>query len=143
MTPKAQRLTLIAMILASGIVFLDSTVVNVALPAIDCDLIMGLSGLPLSVDGYISPLAAFLMVAGSWAERDGRKTSVRGGLGASGRCARVTAPWLSSPSIVSGWRRGRRPPKLNPRSGGVDVAEPAGVSSRARVTAGARATNSR
>lgn len=59
MNRRAARWTLITAILASGIVFLDSSVVNVALPAIDRDLEAGLSGLQWVVDGYISTLAAF------------------------------------------------------------------------------------
>ena len=41
----AKRGTLIAMILASGVVFLDGTVVSVALPAIGRELAVGLSSL--------------------------------------------------------------------------------------------------
>jgi MFS family permease len=55
------------MILASGIVFLDDTVVNVALPAIDRDLRAGLAGLQWIVDGYILTLAAFIILLGRWA----------------------------------------------------------------------------
>jgi EmrB/QacA subfamily drug resistance transporter len=80
MTQKAQRLTLIAMVMASGIVFLDSTVVNVALPAIDRDLKMGLSGLQWIVDGYILTLAAFLIVGGSLGDSYGRKKAMLAGL---------------------------------------------------------------
>ena len=41
---RQQRLTLIATILGSTVVFLDSTVVNVALPAIADGLDAGLAG---------------------------------------------------------------------------------------------------
>ena len=40
---RVQRLTLVATIMASSVVFLDSTVVNVALPAIARDLDTGLA----------------------------------------------------------------------------------------------------
>ncbi|MBN9389919.1 MAG: MFS transporter [Chloroflexi bacterium] len=79
-TKTAQRLTLVAMILASGIVFLDSTVVNVALPHIDRDLNMGLSGLQWIVDGYILTLAAFLIPGGSIGDQYGRKKAMMGGI---------------------------------------------------------------
>lgn len=62
MNRRAARWTLITAILASGIVFLDSSVVNVALPAIDRDLEAGLSGLQWVVDGYILTLVAFAWV---------------------------------------------------------------------------------
>ena len=83
-TKNAQRLTLIAMILASGIVFLDSTVVNVALPHIDRDLDMGLSGLQWIVDGYILTLAAFLILGGSIGDQYGRKKAMLAGIVAFG-----------------------------------------------------------
>lgn len=68
-----QRGTLIAMILASGVVFLDGTVVNVALPAIGRELAIGLSGLQWIVDGYALTLAALLIVGGSLGDHYGRK----------------------------------------------------------------------
>ena len=68
-----QRWTLIATILATGIVFLDSTVVNVALPAIDRQLDAGLSGLQWIVDGYVLTLAALLIPGGSLGDRYGRR----------------------------------------------------------------------
>jgi EmrB/QacA subfamily drug resistance transporter len=107
MTQKAQRLTLIAMILASGIVFLDSTVVNVALPAIDRDLTMGLSGLQWIVDGYILTLAAFLIVGGSLGDQYGRKRAMFGGLLAFGAasiaCGLAPGPiWLVVARLLQG-----------------------------------------
>jgi hypothetical protein len=41
---REKRITLVAAILGSGIVFLDSTVVNIALPALRDDLGGGLAG---------------------------------------------------------------------------------------------------
>ncbi len=60
------------MILASGIVFLDGSVVNVALPAIDRSLGAGLSGLQWIVNGYTLTLAAFLILGGSLGDHYGR-----------------------------------------------------------------------
>ena len=77
---KEQRWTLIATILATGIVFLDSTVVNVALPAIDRQLDAGLSGLQWIVDGYILTLAALLIPGGSLGDRYGRRRMMIVGL---------------------------------------------------------------
>jgi len=68
-----QRWTLVATILASGIVFLDSTVVNLALPSIDRQLNAGLSGLQWIVDGYLVTLAALLILGGSLGDRQGRR----------------------------------------------------------------------
>ncbi len=77
---STKRGTLVAMILASGIVFLDSTVVNVALPAIGRELHVGLSGLQWIVDGYALMLAALLIVGGSLGDHYGRKRLLTIGL---------------------------------------------------------------
>ena len=67
------RWTLVAMILCSGIVFLQSTVINVALPSLGRDLEAGLSGLQWIVDGYILTLSALLILGGSLGDRYGRR----------------------------------------------------------------------
>jgi EmrB/QacA subfamily drug resistance transporter len=77
---SARRWTLIATILATGIVFLDSSVVNVALPAIDRQLDAGLSGLQWIVDGYVLTLAALLILGGSLGDRYGRRRMMLVGL---------------------------------------------------------------
>jgi EmrB/QacA subfamily drug resistance transporter len=55
------------------IVGLDTTVVNVALPSIGHDLDAPISGLQWTVDAYTVVLASLLMLAGSIADRFGRK----------------------------------------------------------------------
>ena len=50
---RSQRLTLIATILGSTVVFLDATVVNVALPAISDDLDTGLADQQWVVEAYL------------------------------------------------------------------------------------------
>jgi EmrB/QacA subfamily drug resistance transporter len=59
------RLVLIACILGSVIVFVDSTVVNVALPAIQRDLGGGLALQQWLVDAYLLTLGSLLLVGGS------------------------------------------------------------------------------
>jgi EmrB/QacA subfamily drug resistance transporter len=59
------RLTLIAAILGSSIVFIDSTVVNVALPAIQDDLGGGLAAQQWVVDAYLLTLGSLILVGGS------------------------------------------------------------------------------
>ncbi len=56
---------LVACILGSVIVFVDSTVVNVALPAIQRDLGGGLALQQWVVDAYLLTLGSFLLVGGS------------------------------------------------------------------------------
>jgi EmrB/QacA subfamily drug resistance transporter len=70
---RSQRLTLIATILGSTVVFLDSTVVNVALPAISEGLDAGLSGQQWVVEAYMLTLVSLLLVGGSLGDQFGRK----------------------------------------------------------------------
>jgi EmrB/QacA subfamily drug resistance transporter len=53
--------------------FLDSTVVNVALPHLGRDLHAGVSGLQWTVNGYLLTLAAFVLLGGALADRYGRR----------------------------------------------------------------------
>ena len=62
---RARTLTLVATILGSGIALLDSTVVNVALPAIEADLGGGLAGQQWVVNAYLLTLGSLILVGGS------------------------------------------------------------------------------
>ena len=75
------RWVLGATVLGSGIAFLDGTVVNVALPAIDSDLDAGISGLQWIVDSYLLTLSAFLLLGGSLGDIYGRRRMFTYGLG--------------------------------------------------------------
>lgn len=77
----AGRWTIGATVLGSGMAFLDSTVVNVALPAIDHDLGAGLSGLQWTVDAYLLALGALLLLGGSLGDLYGRRRAFVWGLG--------------------------------------------------------------
>ena len=74
---RRERWTLIAAVLGSSIVFVDSTVVNVALPRIGRDLparIVGvLEGQSYVYNGYLLALSALLILAGALADYYGRK----------------------------------------------------------------------
>jgi EmrB/QacA subfamily drug resistance transporter len=70
---KRERLTLVATILGSTIVFLDSTVVNVALPTIQVDLDTGLAGQQWIVEAYMLALVSLLLVGGSLGDLYGRR----------------------------------------------------------------------
>ena len=70
---RRQLLTLIATILGSTIVFLDSTVVNVALPAISEGLDVGLAGQQWVVEAYTLALVSLLLVGGSLGDQFGRR----------------------------------------------------------------------
>jgi EmrB/QacA subfamily drug resistance transporter len=60
-----KRLILVACILGSGIVFVDSTVINVALPAIRRDLGGGLTLQEWVVSSYLLTLGSLILVGGS------------------------------------------------------------------------------
>jgi EmrB/QacA subfamily drug resistance transporter len=73
------RGVLLATVLASGVAFLDSTVVNVALPALSHDLHAGMAGLQWTMDAYLLTLSALLLVGGSLGDTFGhRRTFVLG-----------------------------------------------------------------
>ncbi len=70
---RQQFLTLVATILGSTVVFLDSTVVNVALPAIAGNLNAGLAGQQWVVEAYMLTLVSLLLVGGSLGDQFGRR----------------------------------------------------------------------
>jgi MFS family permease len=59
--------------LGSGMAFLDSTVMNVALPAVQTDLNVSASGVQWVFGAFALVLAAFLLVGGSLGDRYGRR----------------------------------------------------------------------
>ena len=79
-----KRLILIACILGSGIAFLDGTVVNVALPAIQEDLGAGLSAQQWIVEGYMLSLSSLLLVGGSLDDLFERRTVFAAGVAGFG-----------------------------------------------------------
>ena len=80
----AQRWTLVAAVLASGIVFLDSSVVNVALPQIGRQLPVHrfgvLEGQTYVYSGYLLTLSALLILAGALNDYYGRRRTFAIGL---------------------------------------------------------------
>ena len=93
---RQQRLTLIATILGSTVVFLDSTVVNVALPAIADGLDAGLAGQQWVVEAYMLTLVSLLLVGGSLGDQFGRRRMFVFGLIAFGATSILCAV---SPSV--------------------------------------------
>ena len=74
------RWVILAAILGSGVAFLDSTVVNVALPHIADDLGGGLSGLQWTLDSYLLTLSALLLLGGALGDEYGRRRMFVAGL---------------------------------------------------------------
>jgi EmrB/QacA subfamily drug resistance transporter len=76
MSDRDRRMTLVACILASIVVFLDGTVVNVALPALREDLHAGLATQQWVVEAYLLTLGSLILAGGSYADIRGRKHSL-------------------------------------------------------------------
>ena len=74
--------TLATVSIATFMLLLDVTIVNVALPQIGDDLGASLTDLQWVVDSYVVALAALTLMAGSLADRLGRKLVFTGGLAA-------------------------------------------------------------
>lgn len=73
MGTTAARWVLLATVLGSGVAFLDSTVVNVALPTIAEDLDATLGDLQWVLDSYLVTLSSLVLLGGSLGDRFGRK----------------------------------------------------------------------
>jgi MFS family permease len=78
---RQRRLLILAVCcLSLFIVGVDNTIVNVALPSIRRDLHAPVSGLQWTVDAYTLVMASFLILAGSIADRFGRRRIFQIGL---------------------------------------------------------------
>jgi EmrB/QacA subfamily drug resistance transporter len=83
------RWVLAAAIIGSGVVTLDSSVVNIALPPISRTFHTGIVTLQWVVTGYTLTLAAFLLLGGSLGDRFGRK-----------RIFSIGATWFALASVA-------------------------------------------
>lgn len=77
---RDQRLVLAIAVLATVVAFLDSTVVNVALPAIERELGGGLAAQQWIVDAYLLTLGSLILVAGAFSDVYGRIRMLRIGI---------------------------------------------------------------
>lgn len=80
LSPRRRLLVLAICCMSLLIVSLDVTVLNVALPSMQSDLDASTAGLQWTIDAYTLVLAALLMLAGSTADRIGRKKVFMAGL---------------------------------------------------------------
>ena len=81
--PAGRRQRLVVLLICSSslfLVYLDSTILNVALPTIQRDLHASLAGLQWVADAYLLVVASLLMLTGSMADRVGRKRLFLAGL---------------------------------------------------------------
>jgi len=72
MGSREARWVLLATVLASGMAFLDGTIVNIALPAIQDDLEANLGDLQWVVNAYLVTLSSLVLLGGSLGDRLGR-----------------------------------------------------------------------
>ena len=93
-----KRWTLVATILGSAMTFIDGTVVNVALPALQADLHATITDVQWVVASYALFLGALLLVGGSLGDQFGRKRVFIIGVafftGASVLCGLASSPRL-------------------------------------------------
>ena len=75
------RWTLVATILASSLTFIDATVVNVALPALQADLQATITDVQWVIEAYALFLGALMLVGGSLGDQFGRKRVFLSGVG--------------------------------------------------------------
>jgi MFS family permease len=88
---RSTRFTLIATILGSSIAFIDMTVVNVALPAIQRDLGGGLAAQQWIVDAYLLTLGSLILVGGSLGDIFGEARLFKLGVAAFGIASALCA----------------------------------------------------
>jgi EmrB/QacA subfamily drug resistance transporter len=98
---RVKRFTLLAAILGSAVVFLDGTVVNVALPAIRDDLDTGLAAQQWIVEAYLLTLGALLLVGGSLGDLRGRRRVFVAGLTGFGLTSALCAVAPSAELLVA------------------------------------------
>jgi EmrB/QacA subfamily drug resistance transporter len=94
---RARRLTLIACILGSSIVFVDQTVVNVALPSLRDDFHATLADQQWVVEAYLLLLASLVLVGGALGDLYGRRRIFAIGVAGFGAASLVCAV---APSIA-------------------------------------------
>src|SRR6187455_1905746 len=96
--PSPSRWTLAATILASSMTFIDLTVVNVALPALQADLHATITEVQWVIEAYALFLGALILVGGSMGDQFGRKRVFLAGVGlfavASALCGLATSARL-------------------------------------------------
>ncbi|UFQ15524.1 MULTISPECIES: MFS transporter [Streptomyces] len=80
LTPRRRLLVLAICCMSLLIVSLDNTILNVALPSMRKEFDASVSGMQWTIDAYALVLASLLMLAGSTADRVGRRKVFKTGL---------------------------------------------------------------
>src|SRR5215467_6190293 len=77
---RNSRWTLVATILGSSLTFIDATVVNVALPALQADLQATITDVQWVIEVYALFLGALILVGGSLGDQFGRRRTFLAGV---------------------------------------------------------------
>src|SRR5260370_20654602 len=94
--------TLAASILGSGLAFIDGSVINVALPALDHDLHLGPEGLAWLINAYLLALTALILLGGAAGDHYGRRRLFLAGIGLFLAASLVCAAAPTLPIILAG-----------------------------------------
>ena len=97
---REQKLALFATIVGSGIVILDSTVVNLALPHIASNLHAHFADLQWIADGYLLSLSALILLGGSLGDIFGRKKIYMIGLLGFGAASLLCGLAPNAPALI-------------------------------------------
>src|SRR6201997_3931182 len=89
-------------IMVSMVVFLDGTVVNLALPATERDIGGGMCSQQWVVDGYLLAVAAMVLPGGAISDLFGRIPVMRCGLAAFGAGSMVAATAATPAMLIAG-----------------------------------------
>jgi EmrB/QacA subfamily drug resistance transporter len=105
--PLERRMVLAACVLASSMVFIDGSVLTVALPRLRADLGADLASVQWVLNGYVLALAALTLIGGALADTHGKARMLSLGcilFGlASAACALApSAAWLIAARVVQG-----------------------------------------
>jgi EmrB/QacA subfamily drug resistance transporter len=96
-----KRLTLAAAVLGSAVVFIDQTVVNVALPALQEDLGASLAEQQWVVEAYLLTLASLILVGGSLGDLLGRRRVFVAGVAGFGLASVLCAVAPSAEVLIA------------------------------------------
>ena len=78
--PSARQWTLIATVIGSSLTFVDATVVNVALPALQTDLQATITDVQWVIEAYALFLGSLILVGGSMGDQFGRRRTFVAGV---------------------------------------------------------------
>lgn len=98
---RAKGLTLATLCLAALIINLDTTIVNVALPALVREIGATTTGLQWVVDAYNLVFAALVLAAGSLGDRLGRKGMLLAGLAVFGAASLVGSFAVTTGQLIA------------------------------------------